>query len=364
MENITTPKTEPRVGLWHKPPTVERNNFIYKALSSFAYNVAVGCEHACRFCYVPDVSTRRLGRSLEPRGVKDPASEWGEYVFVRPWNEKEFLASLARCEAMTDLNIDGNRAIFCCSTTDAFQVIKHPDAKRQKELAAMLEKNMVRGLELIRDKSTLNVRILTRSPLARKYFDLFKSFGPRLMFGMSIPSLNPKWSRIYEPKAPNPQRRFETLQAAVAADLNVYVAMAPTYPECDETDLRNTLEQLSSLAPYTIFHEPINIRGENVDLIKKHAASLGVTLKADVFNTRETWQDYAWKQLHDVERIAGEIGTETGLPLPLHLWPDKTFGSQAFLHRMTSPASCDQWLQKWWKRVSEWPVGAKTISQQ
>ena len=36
-----------------------------------------------------------------------------------------------------------------------------------------------RSLELIRDHSTLNVRILTRSPLARADFDLFKSFGTR-----------------------------------------------------------------------------------------------------------------------------------------------------------------------------------------
>src|SRR5213594_4283910 len=34
-----------------------------------------------------------------------------------------------------------------------------------------------RSLEIIRDESTLNVRILTRSPLARRDFDLFVTFG-------------------------------------------------------------------------------------------------------------------------------------------------------------------------------------------
>jgi DNA repair photolyase len=56
-----------------------------------------------------------------------------------------------------------------------------------------------RSLELIRDHSTLNVRILTRSPLARSDFDLFKSFGPRLLFGMSLPTLRNDVARIYEP---------------------------------------------------------------------------------------------------------------------------------------------------------------------
>ena len=48
---------------------------------------------------------------------------------------------------------------------------------------------MHRSLELIRDHSTLNLRILTRSPLARADFDLFRTIGRRLLFGMSLPTL-------------------------------------------------------------------------------------------------------------------------------------------------------------------------------
>ena len=103
-----------------------------------------------------------------------------------------------------------------------------------------------RSLELIRDQSTLNVRILSRSPLARADFDLFKSFGPRLLFGMSLPTLRNDLSKIYEPKAPAPSQRMATLRAAHEAGLNVYVAVAPTYPECDEADLRATLQAVMS----------------------------------------------------------------------------------------------------------------------
>ena len=38
-----------------------------------------------------------------------------------------------------------------------------------------------------RDHSSLNVRILTRRPLAKLDFDLYRSFGERLVFGMSLP---------------------------------------------------------------------------------------------------------------------------------------------------------------------------------
>ena len=99
-----------------------------------------------------------------------------------------------------------------------------------------------RSLELIRDRSTLNLCILTRSPLARVDFDLFRSFGQRLMFGMSLPSLRNDLAKVYEPKSPAPSQRLATLRAAREAGLHIYAAVAPSYPECDETDLRTTLK--------------------------------------------------------------------------------------------------------------------------
>lgn len=74
---------------------------------------------------------------------------------------------------------------------------------------------------------TLNVRILTRSPLVRADFDLFQSFGKRLLFGMSLPTLRNDLARIYEPKAPAPSQRLATLKAARKAGFHVYIAIAP-----------------------------------------------------------------------------------------------------------------------------------------
>jgi DNA repair photolyase len=65
-------------------------------------------------------------------------------------------------------------------------------------------------------------------------------------------------------------------RVARGAGRNVYVAVAPTYPECDEADLRATLQAVAEIKPVTIFHEPINIRAENVERIKAHATALGL----------------------------------------------------------------------------------------
>ncbi len=342
-----------RVGMWSSPAVIAPNNFVYKSLSNWAFNVAVGCSHACRFCYVPSAATIKQGPKLAEYGVKDPDAEWGDYVLLRPWDEDKFLASLRAAEntPRSQLKPDGNRAVMYCSTTDPYQVIRHPDPERQRMLGQHARRLVRRSLELSRDHSTLNVRILTRSPLARADFDLFKSFGPRLLFGMSLPTLRNDLAKVYEPKAPAPSQRLAALHAAREVGLHVYVAVAPTYPECDEGDLRATLRAVAEIEPVTIFHEPINIRAENVERIEAHADEMGVKLKTDVFETREQWQDYAVDSLQTVERLANELG----LSDQLHLWPDKSLGNLGISNRMPKPTQHLRWLQRWWGRISEWP---------
>ena len=340
------------VGMWSSPAVIAENNFVYKSLSNWAFNVAVGCSHACRFCYVPSAATIKQGAKLAEYGVKDPDAEWGNYVLLRPWNEDKFLASLRAAEntPRSQLKRDGNRAVIYCSTTDPYQVIHHPDPDQQKSLSQHARHLVRRSLELIRDQSSLNVRILTRSPLARADFDLFKSFGRRLLFGMSLPTLRNDLAKVYEPKAPAPSQRLAALRVAREAGLNVYVAMAPTYPECDENDLRATLEAIAELEPLTIFHEPINIRAENVQRISEQAEALGVALKTNVFSTREKWQDYAIEAL----RTVGKLAEELRLAERLHLWPDKSLGNEVVASRMQKRREYLAWLRKCWSRVSEW----------
>lgn len=344
------------VDVWPHDAVIAPNNFIYKSLSNWAFNVAVGCSHACRFCYVPSTATNKQAPRLAPFGVTDPDEQWGDYLLIRTWNEKRFRDSLQVAERTpsSELKADGNRAVMYCSTTDPYQVVRHPDPFRRKQLADGLRVLVRRSLEIILEESTLNVRILTRSPLARVDFDLFKRFGPRLLFGMSLPTLRNDLAKIYEPKAPAPSQRLDTLQAAKDAGLHVYVAVAPTYPESDEADLAATLEAVGKLDPVTIFHEPINIRAENVARIEEHAANLGVTLKTDVFATPAAWQEYAWNALKAVEVLA----TKLGLRKRLHLWPDR-----ALMPRFPVPSMADaelacerrDWLNKHWQKVSAWP---------
>jgi DNA repair photolyase len=141
------------------------------------------------------------------------------------------------------------------------------------------------------------------------------------------------------------------LRAAKKANLHIYVAVAPTYPECDEKDLRETLSAIADLEPITVFHEPINVRAENVARMKAQADLLGISLNTKVFATRETWQNYAIHSLSTVKRLAKELGIEKRL----HLWPDKSLGNSSLLNRMPNSRLYQKRLQHWWSRISEWP---------
>jgi len=334
---------------WPKPATIEPNNFRFKSLSNWSFNTAVGCAHACRFCYVPEVSTNRMAAKLAEHGVADTDAEWGDYVGVREWNEQAFLNSLRRADGTPphELKPDGNRAVMFSTTTDPYQVLRGELGVRHSALVR-------RALQQIRDRSSLNVRILTRSPLARLDFDLMRSFGNRLLFGMSLPTLNDRLARIYEPHAPGPMQRLLCLAAAKDAGLNVFVAMAPTYPECDAADMAQTLDAIAPLKPVTVFHEPINIRAENVARIEAHAASLGTAVNTEPFKSRWNWLRYALEALQEAQHQG------TCLGLPMHLWPDASMGHKANLETLAqmhegTPGEIKAWLESHWHRVSEWP---------
>ena len=336
---------------WNHKAIINRNNFKYKSLSCWSINPYVGCQHACRFCYVPSTMFPAMLQSLARVGVRDADGEWGKYAFLRVWDERAFLSSLRAAEKtpIGELNADGNRAVMLSSTTDAYQMLRGENPVQTSALNSQARAMVRRMLELIRDHSTLNVRILTRSPLARADFDLYRTFGNRLLFGMSIPTLDDRLARLYEPKAPAPSRRLETLRLAAAKGIPVYAAVAPTYPEQGEAELAAVLGEVGRLNPVTVFHEPINIRAENVERMRRESEAVGLKFRGDAFETKDRWAEYAVGQL----RMAEDVACQLGLGDRFHPWPDESLGTQK--RRRERGAEYSAWLDRCWSRISAWP---------
>jgi DNA repair photolyase len=129
----------------------------------------------------------------------------------------------------------------------------------------------------------------------------------------------------------------------------VYVAVAPTYPEQGEEDLAKVLGEVAALQPVTVFHEPINIRAENVERMKREALALGFEFKADVFASKEEWEGYAITQLLTAQTVANKLG----LGSVFHPWPDAALGSKRVRYAFGSGYS--DWIDESWNRVSAWP---------
>ena len=202
---------KPVSGMWMHSVDLAESGLETKSLCYWVLNLCVGCAHGCIFCYVPEASTIKLAGLLKTVGVYEPEMDWGIYTFVRPLDEEKFIRQLERAERKSreTLPARSNGAILLCSTTDPYQQIRNEDRQTQLLLNETLKANRRRALELILTRTTLNVRILTRSPLVRQDFDIFKRFGDRLLFGMSVPSLNHRLVKVYEPNAPDVRKRIK-----------------------------------------------------------------------------------------------------------------------------------------------------------
>jgi len=118
-------------------------------------------------------------------------------------------------------------------------------------------------------------------------------------------------------------------------------------------DLRKTLEALAVLDPVTIFHEPINIRAENVARIAAQAEKLKTRLKLEVFRDTRFLEDYALGSLEDGAASRARFGTvKKAAPRPEQ-------GARFDMGRRIDAESNEllQMLDRWWDRISEWPKG-------
>lgn len=279
----------------------------HKNLCNYVINVATGCTHGCKFCYVPSTPNIKMrGDMLEEQaGVEDGQQEWGSYLLYRDDLPERLARKLDGKQ--TWKQEDGGRGVVMISSgTDCYQ----------DRRAAQITRGCV--IELVNHGRP--VRILTRSPAVVRDKDVFKAADGLVTVGSSIPCLDDEMVRSIEPGAPAPSTRFNALQELSDEGIPVYVSMSPTYPTQDREDLRELLKKFKSLDPDVIFHEPINPRGANFDMTVEAAREAGQEELADELaklRDRDHWAEYSINQMYAVRDIGKELG------LPIHLWPDK-----------------------------------------
>jgi len=280
----------------------------HKNLCNYVINVATGCTHGCKFCYVPSTPNIKMrGKMLnEHAGVNDGQREWGSYLLYRDDLPERLSRKLDRKQKWEKTE-DGRGVVMISSGTDCYQ----------DRRTAQITRGCV--IELVKHEKP--VRILTRSPAVARDIDVFQAADGLVTVGSSIPCLDDEQVRAIEPGAPVPSARLNALEKISNAGVPVYVSMSPTYPTQDRDDLRELLQTFKErLDPDVVFHEPINPRGGNFEMTVQAAREAGQEELADKLaelRSREKWVEYSLNQLTAVEELGEELN------VPIHLWPDK-----------------------------------------
>lgn len=309
---ISNPSTDDGRGVSHTTdPTkavLSNSALHHKNLCNYVINVATGCTHGCKFCYVPSTPNIKMRGDMlkEQADVESGQQEWGSYLLYRDDLPERLARKLDRKQKWEETE-DGRGVVMISSGTDCYQ----------DRRAAQITRECV--IELVNHDKP--VRILTRSPAVVRDIDVFKAADGLVTVGSSIPCLDDEMVRAIEPGAPAPTTRLNALEEISNAGVPVYVSMSPTYPTQDEDDLRALLKAFKErLDPDVVFHEPINPRGANFDMTIEAAREAGqdeLATELSKLKNRDHWVEYSVNQLEAVERHGEELG------VPVHLWPDK-----------------------------------------
>lgn len=309
-----------------------------KSLCDYVINVATGCRHGCKFCYVPTTPavSHREEMLNEKADVDDAQLDWGSYLLYRDDLPERLHEELRNHDPEDWKRTNRGRGVVMLSSgTDCYQ----------DRRAAQITRGCIQ--ELV--KHDIPVRVLSRSPNMTRDIDLFKEAGDNIIVGSSIPTLKTELARAMEPNAPPPMARFEALDEISRAGVPVYVSMSPTYPTTDEHEIRNMLSLFAALEPEVIFHEPVNPRGENFQMCfqaTKEAGFEEVARQLEKLQDPDIWVHYALMQINQVQRIAEEFEG-----IQVHSWPDRKLVDLA-------PAKYRHQLKEMRKARSPEPIGS------
>lgn len=338
---MPTAEQEVRTGNDPTKAVLSKSSLNEKHLCDYVINVATGCRHGCKFCYVPSTPAIRARPDMlkEEADVDSAQKEWGNYVLYRD-------DIIDRIDGILDRKRTWKKTRRGCGVVGiSFSTDCYMDGR-----AGKITRQVVRSLA----DHERYARVLTRNPiLALQDIDIFTSAGKYVTIGSSIPSLDEHRVGAIEPRAPSPEHRLRGLQEFADMGVNTYVSMSPTYPTMTFDEMREQLERLAELDPNVIFHEPINPRSGNFQMTIRAALDSGeeeLHSALDRLRSREKWLDYSLRQFTWVQYIGNELS------LPVHLWPDKRQMNLA-------DPEVKEWLSKWKTRQSPEPFAERDIPE-
>ncbi|HUW42740.1 MAG TPA: radical SAM protein [Thermoplasmata archaeon] len=208
----------------------------------YALNPYKGCAHGCLYCYALDI--------IKCEGC----GEWGSWVEAR--------TNISRV-LKKEVQKIGDAMIGLATVTDPYQ----PAEARLGLTRACLE---------VISKSDASLMLMTKSPLARRDFDLLRKIS-KLEFCVTISTFDEDLARSMEPNAPSPRARLELLRDAADAGLRTTAMISPWLIATDhpESELMKMIELLGQAGCRNITLDRLRLRSTAVRRIRDVAQRKG-----------------------------------------------------------------------------------------
>lgn len=234
---INPPLIKPSKLTW-----IEKGGVGKELSDGWAINYAIGCTHACRFCYVDQIH-KKYGANRVGLGVN---RSWGNY-FYTPSNIYEAIEK-TKWEKWRGVEV------MMSSTHDPYLPQLTKITRKILESALPYE---------------VRFCIQTRSPLVIKDLEFLSEFRELVRVQISVSTMNKKLAQLIEPRVAEPEARFEILRKAKSYGLDTGVILAPIIPAVKvrpdyEADLMDMTEKLYEIQPDHIFGECLHARGSNL----------------------------------------------------------------------------------------------------
>ena len=206
-----------------------------------------GCEHGCIYCFARP-SHAFLGLS--------PGLDFETKLVARPNAAAQLRKELSHARYAPKIIAIG-------TNTDAYQPI---EKKRE----------IMRDVLQVLSDFNHPVGIVTKGTLIARDIDILAPMAAKglVRVGISITTLDPKTSRVMEPRVPSPAARLRTIKNLTAADIPVRVMVSPVVPALTDHELETILKAAADAgavaASSIVLRLPREVAGLFRDWIETH----------------------------------------------------------------------------------------------
>jgi len=266
--------------------------FKKKELAEYKVDLMALCGFGCRYCssnqgyYIrmnweegenfKKLAEKQHGKKFTKKDLPSLTFEWSDVT--------EKLEKQLRCESS---EFGKDKVLVFSQLTDGFSPRMVNNGTTKKVLDILLE------------MTSFKIRVLTKNAIVgeQEWIDYFIENSERFTVGLSIGSLDDKWSKKMELGTSTPSERLSALSKLQEAGVSTFGMLCPVFPDLLEGDnLERLIEKVNPGKVDDFWAEPYNDR-DNWQLVRDSypKGSKEYTWFNKVFGEhgKELWSEYA-----------------------------------------------------------------------